>query len=229
LGPGLPSAEQPGVGSVVGQLSSDSIESFGCDPIQEGGAINNLVPQQQRVNNKQKGGKKKKKKNPKRNIPNLPYNMLRKLPGGLPTKKAGTSKKRDDGEEGLSDVAELSDIPQIDTEVSPSPVYVAESSGGFELEVVLPFNMEDVGHNSNPILDPVVPRIEAGTIAMSSSSVNVVPDPREVYEAEKLVQLGMEMGINFQGSEVEDVERMIAMEERDRLEKQEWENKRGDQ
>jgi hypothetical protein len=39
----------------------------------------------------------------------------------------------------------------------------------------------------------------------------------------------MEMGINFQGSEGEDVERMIAMEERDRLEKQEWENKRGDQ
>jgi hypothetical protein len=111
LGPGLPSAEQPGVGSVVGQLSSDSIESFGCDPIQQGGAINNLVPQQQRVIDKQKGGKKKKKKNPKRNIPNLPYNMLRKLPGGLPTKKAGTSKKRDDGEEGLSDVAELSEIP----------------------------------------------------------------------------------------------------------------------
>jgi hypothetical protein len=37
------------------------------------------------------------------------------------------------------------------------------------------------------------------------------------------------MGINFQGREGEDVRRMTEMEDRDRMEKQEWENQRGDQ
>jgi hypothetical protein len=56
-----------------------------------------------------------------------------------------------------------------------------------------------------------------------------VPVSRDSYEAEKLVEIGVELGINFQGMEGEDVANMISMEERDRLEKEEWEHKRGDQ
>jgi hypothetical protein len=85
----------------------------------------------------------------------------------------------------------------------------AEIGGEFELEVVLPFIPEVEGQP--PILQPVV------------------PVSRDSYEAEKLVEIGVELGINFQGMEGEDVANMISMEERDRLEKEEWEHKRGDQ
>jgi hypothetical protein len=52
---------------------------------------------------------------------------------------------------------------------------------------------------------------------------------REEYEAGKLVDIGEELGIQFQGSIEEFVVRMVEMEARDRKEKQDWESQMGHQ
>jgi hypothetical protein len=159
----------------------------------------------------QRSGKKK-KKNQIRNIPSLPFNMLRKMPGALPNKKKGGNKKKGESEDG-SKAGEVfsraGEVPQLDSVGTAVQNINAEIGGEFELEVVLPFISEVEGQP--PILQPVV------------------PVSRDSYEAEKLVEIGVELGINFQGMEGEDVANMISMEERDRLEKEEWKHKRGDQ
>jgi hypothetical protein len=93
LGPNLRQEEQTGVDDDLGQNSSDSIESFGCEPIQEGGVKIISARGQQRMDKGQRSGKKK-KKNQIRNIPNLPFNMLRKMPGALPNKKKGETRRK---------------------------------------------------------------------------------------------------------------------------------------
>jgi hypothetical protein len=117
LGPNLRQEEQTGVDDDLGQNSSDSIESFGCEPIQEGGVKIISARGQQRMDKGQRSGKKK-KKNQIRNIPSLPFNMLRKMPGALPNKKKGGNKKKGESEDG-SKAGEVfsraGEVPQLDS------------------------------------------------------------------------------------------------------------------
>ncbi|MCH81578.1 hypothetical protein A2U01_0002368, partial [Trifolium medium] len=46
-----------------------------------------------------------------------------------------------------------------------------------------------------------------------------LPPSQEIHEATKLIDIGKELGINFKGGEGEAVARMVAMEGRDRAEK----------
>jgi hypothetical protein len=207
LGPNMPYVDQQGEDEEVAHNSSDSIESYGNEPCLEGGAkINPTHGQQRGIKHHKKG--KKKKQNPNRNLPNLPFNILRKLPGALPNKRKGGSKQ-------AGEVSRPVGEGILVTNNS------AENGGEFELEIVLPFNSECEGQI--PILQPVEHSVAAGTDGFGVSV------PREMYEAEKLVEIGAEMGINFQGNEGEDVAKMIAMEDRDRMEKEDWESKKVDQ
>jgi hypothetical protein len=198
LGSSLLEEKQPIVDDELGQSHRDSIESFGGDPIKEGGKKFNPNRAHQRSGKQSKGGKKQKNQN--RNIPNLPYNMLRKLPRALPSKRKGANRKEAGLEEG--------------------------SRTGEELEVVLPVVMADV-EEINPILEPV---FQTEVVVGNGNTVhpNAISVPREMHEAENLVNIGVELGINFQGNDGEDVAKVVAMEERDRLEKEEWESKRDD-
>jgi hypothetical protein len=81
-----------------------------------------------------------------RNFPNLPYNMLRKLPGPFNGVKRSKSRKkghkesgrrRGDEEDGGSDSIQNSSSEETQQTVSPT----LEASG-LRLEIVLPFDME---------------------------------------------------------------------------------------
>jgi hypothetical protein len=211
--------------------SSDSIESFGDGLLQVGGVKINPEFNHQRADKKGRRGKKKKKKNPNNNIPNLPFNMLRKLPGAFPpTRKKGVAKKKCGGEE-RSIEGEVNSVAHNSVvEGSLSSPTNLQGAGEFELEVVLPFdvtNADPAPIHDSPILEPILRDAEGSTVVPIADNSLLVP--RDIYEAEKLLQIGEEMGINFQGREGEDVRRMTEMEDRDRMEKQEWENQRGDQ
>jgi hypothetical protein len=72
--------------------------------------------------------------------------------------------------------------------------------------------------------------LEGGGFVVDNSIM--AEDPvvsREEYEAGKLVDIGEELGIQFQGSIEEFVVRMVEMEARDRKEKQDWESQMGHQ
>ncbi|KAK2408287.1 hypothetical protein QL285_043809 [Trifolium repens] len=222
----------PSEDAEVDQSYSDSIESFSGDPIMEDGPGFNPTRVQHMVEKGHKGGKKKKKrsKNQNKNIPNLPYNMLRKLPGALPGMKKGTNKKKGGSEEGSRDGVESASggvLPQVQDNATTLLEPVVVNNVEFQLEVVLPALANDV-EEIIPIMEPIS---QIGTAVGTENILqsNAVVAPREVYEAENLVNIGVELGINFQGGEGDAIDKMVAMEVRDRTEKEDWENQMGDQ
>jgi hypothetical protein len=63
--------------------------------------------------------------------------------------------------------------------------------------------------------------------AMSYDSDEGVPMAREIYEAKKLIAINEDLGLKFHDGTGADVERMVAMEVRDRAEKKVREQSRG--
>jgi hypothetical protein len=154
--------------------------------------------------------------------------MLRKLPGALPNKKKGVNRKKGGTEEGSRGVEE-----SVSGAALPLVCDNATTLSGpgnnveFQLEVVLPGLTVDA-EEIIPILEP----ISQTDVAMGPGNVlqsSATHVSREVHEAETLVNIGVELGINFQGKEGEDIAKVVAMEERDRIEKEGWESQRGDQ
>jgi hypothetical protein len=227
MGSGMVLGQQPLDADDLDQGSNDSIESFGDDPTMMDGPVGLLTRAEQQLQNVNKGGKRK-KKNHSKNFPNLPYNMLRKLPGALPNKKKGVNRKKGGTEEGSRGVEE-----SVSGAALPLVCDNATTLSGpgdnveFQLEVVLPGLTVDA-EEIIPILEP----ISQTDVAMGPGNVlqsSATHVSREVHEAETLVNSGVELGINFQGKEGEDIAKVVAMEERDRIEKEGWESQRGDQ
>jgi hypothetical protein len=181
-----------------------------------------------------------------RNITNPPFSMLRKLPGSYREKSIASSKKRSrkvGGRRRRGEAPACSD-PIQSSELDCSQQHLAtEAPGGINLEIVLPFHSaeverpqtqvevggEDINHspvaNSSSATES---QLEGGGFVVDNSIM--AEDPvvsREEYEAGKLIDIGEELGIQFQGSIEEFVVRMVEMEARDRKEKQDWESQMG--
>jgi hypothetical protein len=162
-----------------------------------------------------------KKSHAKLNLNNLPFNMLRKLPGGLngarkrKNKKQGKKSKgshRCDGEDCESDPILCSEEGFVQSRTS--------GNGGtdFELEVVLPFhcveeevapNVSKKGSNSGVehllngggfIVDDYQSAKSHGS-DWSDESDDDVSYSREIHEAKKLIEINEKLGVNFQDGE----------------------------
>jgi hypothetical protein len=158
---------------------------------------------------------------------NLPFNMLRKLPGGLyqdvcrkKNSKGNGGGRCDGGSSEESDSIRISDISgpgQSKDGDGDGGVNVAME--GINLEVVLHGSVEDV---------PILARNAAsGTNLILQSDCGEEFQSREVVEANKLRGIAEDMGMVFQGSEVVVLDRIVSLEDRDSKEKEGWELKRG--
>jgi hypothetical protein len=176
------------------------------------------------------------KKHPKRrNLPKLPYNMLRKLPGPFngvkrsKTRKEGhieSGRRREVEEDGGSDSIQNS----LSEENQQSATPVVEASG-LGLEIVLPFDMEGSrnGAQVNDVGTSGIKHLMGGGGFLNPDSCSdggedyqssEEPSPtREVFEARKLIAINEELGVKFLNDANEEVERMVLMEARDRNEK----------
>jgi hypothetical protein len=224
---------------------SDPIESFGdrSFPVKE------VSIKRQKSTAQQSTGETK-KPNVKMNLNNLPFNMLRKLPGGLKEVKKRKSKKlkkkrRDDRHFETDDSESSASIQSFDEGVEvctqrrddgmtlSQPVNIATEE--FELEVVLPFHsVEGPSRPSRWEASGVEYFLEGGGFieedyksAKSQDSDDGIPISREFVEAKKLIALNVELGVKFNDGDGEDVGRMMGLEVRDRAEKNDWENSRG--
>ncbi|WJX43737.1 hypothetical protein P8452_30799 [Trifolium repens] len=189
-----------------------------------------------------------KKTRSKLNLNNLPFNMLRKLPGGLKEAKKRKAlkkkKNRRNDKQSVTEEIDSSDNTQSLDEGRDDSNYCSEEdtiqpvpnfhhSEGFDLEVVLPFE-GGVSRLSRRDGSGVENLLEGGGFieeeyksAKSQESEDDIPMTREVAEAKKLININVELGVKFNGGEEEDVGRMMGLEVRDRTEKIEWERSRG--
>jgi hypothetical protein len=172
----------------------------------------------------------------KLNLNNLPFNMLRKIPGGLnatrkrKNKKQGKKSKEARRCEGLE--AE-SDAIQSSEEGLAQPQSCGTVGAEFELEVVLPFHCaveeaapslaRKVGSSGVEHLINgggfIVDDYQSAKSHGSDGSDTDVPFSREIYEAKKLIEINEKLGVKFLDGGGADVDRMVAMEARDRSEK----------
>jgi hypothetical protein len=177
------------------------------------------------------------KKHPnRRNFPNLPYKMLRKLPGPFngvkrskPRKEGHKESGRRRGEEEDGGSDSIQNSSPEDTQQSTMP---AVEASGLGLEIVLPFDMEasrkgtqlnEVGTSGikhllegGGFLNPVSSNNDGGTGTQSNEESS---PSREGYEARKLISINEELGVKFLNDANEEVDRMVLMEARDRNEK----------
>jgi hypothetical protein len=177
------------------------------------------------------------------NLQNLPFSMLRKIPGGLQgarkkrkNKKLSNKVRSDSRVEGSG--SEADDIQC--SELVPSPPIPASNVGdGFQLEIVLPFHgANGSNHLCTDEGDPGgiggVEEDEGVDVEEYQSfgsfdSEDEGPVSRETFEAKKLIAINENLGVKFHDGDMADVIRMVAMENRDRVEKVAWEQSRGNQ
>ncbi|KAK2412589.1 hypothetical protein QL285_047766 [Trifolium repens] len=205
--------------------SSDSIEcgegdSYEGDPIIEVGGGKEPDNMNHLVGTRTRHKSVTRKQICNRNNTNLPLSMLRKLPGAIHAKrKCSNKKKSSKGGGSSSEAATSSDPIQGSENEDDALVSEEDDSAGSEQEEVVPCSVVEV----EPISSSYQGREVYGDGAiMATTAAN-----RETCEAEKLIQIGKEIGIVFQGAEGEDVDRMKEMEVRDRAEKEEWERTMG--
>ncbi|KAK2379409.1 hypothetical protein QL285_067218 [Trifolium repens] len=173
------------------------------------------------------------------NLNTLPFNMLRKLPGGLKEVKKRKSKKHKKKRKGdrNSEIAdsESSDDVQCCDEGTIQSLPNNFAAEGLELEVVLPFHTEErISQVTGGGTSGVELLVEGGSFIVddynstkSHECDDGLPVSREMVEAKKLIALNMELGVNFHDGEGEDVGRMMGLEVRDKAEKNGWEQSRG--
>ncbi|GAU40168.1 hypothetical protein TSUD_292720 [Trifolium subterraneum] len=225
--------------------SMDSLESSGVHPDLAGGA-ESYLGRGKEVNGFQFRSKRVLKKHSTTKHPttmNFPLKMLRKLSGSFYGIKKGRKRKgpylarRSKSVDVLpssSDSIHCSSVVRTNHEVFDNTNLAPT---GFELEIVLPLQQAE-GRNSSPSDLVAVSRAgvtvegEGSVVGDSTSSggqnsnsASGQPMSREVSEAKKLIAINEELGLTFYDCEGEDVERMVAMEGRDRAEKNGWETK----
>jgi hypothetical protein len=162
-----------------------------------GGANRNTEKEKRHQEGKARPKDGSKKKLPALNNINLPYNMLRKLPGHIHPKRRNVNKRRGDKEGRDRRCEEVVSDPFLGTD--------EDDSGSEDLNDTADLVTTTSNYQGH----------RADEVEMES---------REVCEARKLIAIGVDLRINFQGGEEENVKRMLAMEERDRLEKAGMEN-----
>jgi hypothetical protein len=213
---------------------SDPIES----PEERSAPANELTTRRQKSTSHRSVGEIK-KTNAKMNLNTLPFNMLRKLPGGLKEVKKRKSKKHKKKRKGdrNSEIADSdsSDDVQCCVEGTIQSLPNNFAAEGLELEVVLPFHTEErISQVTGGGTSGVELLVEGGGFivddynsAKSHECDDGLPVSREMVEAKKLIALNMELGVNFHDGEGEDVGRMMGLEVRDKAEKNGWEQSRG--
>jgi hypothetical protein len=184
-----------------------------------------------------------KKVSNRRNFPNLPYNMLRKIPGACQGNKK--SKQRKDGCKDGGHRRGVEDVSCSDP-IQNSPLVVTQrallpTNSGVGLEVVLPFDFEDGlnvvlsngGGTSGAVHlmegggfipedvrgDGVVVPNSGGGGSGDSQGSDRLTSSRDEAVARKLISINQELGVNFSNDVDLEVARMVLLEVRDREEK----------
>ncbi|WJX71906.1 hypothetical protein P8452_55846 [Trifolium repens] len=160
------------------------------------------------------------------NRPNLPFNMMRKLPGNHhhKAKRKKNLKRMARGKLCLSEGDESDSIHNSDNSQpnQPTPSMVAVNQEGLNLEVVLsPCPAAETG-----ICGAEGRQVSGAELISQHDGVEGFIS-REVVEATKLYELAEEMGLMFQGDADDDIARLVALEVRDAKEKEGWELRRG--
>jgi hypothetical protein len=91
---------------------------------------------------------------------------------------------------------------------------------------VLPFDDDAAG---NLHLDPQVPCSSTNLRSVSSPNLMGQAVDRETTEAEHIIDILDDLGMNFKGVGDEDVRRVKEFEDRDRMEKSAWEQNNSNQ
>jgi hypothetical protein len=183
----------------------------------------------------------------KLNLNNLPFNMLRKLPGGLNGARKRKNKKQGKKAKGARrcvGVEDESDAILCSEEGFAEPRSSNYVGPEFELEVVLPFHcsteettlnhsrkggssgVEHLVHGGGFIAEEYQSAKSHGSDGSEGSDADV-PISREFFEAKKLIEINEKLGVKFYEGEGADVDRMVTMEMRDRNEKIVREQNRG--
>jgi hypothetical protein len=209
-------------GAITQTTSNDSIESFGAQHSKRGGGVRGVDKESlQRDTTTRTKDIQKKKTLLVFNNTTLPLNMLRKLPGPIHGKKKTGSKKRGGIDEDSEDKDTGSGSNQKLEEFQSQ---LAEDVGERGSEDESPWCDDD----TEVIANTPSAHLEGGGFAIEDEHVlEIANDSREVVEAHKLIAIGKEMGIKFQGGEGDDVARMMGMEVRDQVEKEGMENSNG--
>jgi hypothetical protein len=180
-----------------------------------------------------------KKASNRRNFPNLPYNMLRKIPGACQGNKKSKHRKDGGHRRGVEEVS-CSD-PIQNSSLAVSQLALLPANSGVGLEVVLPFDFEggtavvltNGGGTSGALHlvegggfipeeaggdDDAVSNSGGGGSVDSQNSVRP-SSSRDEAVARKLIAINQELGVNFSYDVDMEVERMVLLEVRDREEK----------
>jgi hypothetical protein len=233
-----PLVSSPSYFAVLGENSSegeeqstDPIESFEDRVLPGGGVESKSLCSNgtQRVQLREN-----KKASVRNNLNNLPFSMLRKLPGGLQGARRKKKHKKQGGRIRGERCDDGSDSGTDD--IQSSDVLASHSNREIQLEVVLPF-IGEVGSvplatergtsGMEHLVEGVGFIVDDYQSAMSYDSDEGVPMAREIYEAKKLIAINEDLGLKFHDGTGADVERMMAMEVRDRAEKKVREQSRG--
>jgi hypothetical protein len=206
--------------------TNDSIKTFGDHYSNMGGANRGVEKESSQGDIIIRPKDTNRKKTPVYNNTNLPLNMLRKLPGPIHAKKKSANKKRR-GKEGNGDKRDDKEMGSDSIQnSSDSQSQTDEDDGGIGSGDGSPWQDDDVDCVD---ITPLA-HLEGGGFVTEEDPeavAEVVYESREVVEAHKLIAIGQELGIIYQGVEGDDVARMMGMEVRDRVEKEGMENNNG--
>ncbi|KAK2420192.1 zinc finger CCCH domain-containing protein [Trifolium repens] len=201
----------PSFFAALEEIEDDDVEnSDSIEPFEEHDTEGDVRKNNQKITTHCSTGENR-KSNAKLNLPHLPYNMLRKLPGGLKEvkKRKHKNKRR--------------------REIQPVPENFVAAE--FDLEVVLPFHSENGLQQVNRgSTSGVAHLVEGGGFLEDENQTannEGRPLSREVAEAKKLIAINEELGVKFNDGEGEDLVRMMGLETRDKAEKNGWVQSRG--
>jgi hypothetical protein len=214
------------VGPSLG-LSVDFVESFGDHQLVKGGMACHSFSKTDLFAPSSSTGVKKKQLDKRRNLPNLPFNMLRKLPGPIHGTRKGKNKKDNNKAGGHCRPDEGgSDSDPIRT--SSLVVHLSNPIGvdveGINLEVVLPLicgeNMSSqlVAEGCSSGLKQLVEgggfivEEDSGDEGMGSQNNEGVSPSRELVEVKKLIEISEDLGLNFHNRDGVETDRMLPME-----------------
>jgi hypothetical protein len=152
--------------------------------------------------------------------PDLPFSMLRKLPGSIHYmgRRKKKSKKAEGGDKELAVLREEEDSNSIHDSDSSEQDSIPSMGApeGIVLEVVLP-SIPGVGNEN---LTAAGRQVSGATLIANIEGAEGIQS-REVVEATKLCELAEEVGLKFHGDAGANISRMLVMEERDAGEKEE--------
>jgi hypothetical protein len=154
---------------------------------------------------------------------NLPFNMLRKLSGGL--YQGACQKKNSKGHGGgKGDTGGSEETDSIRNSDLSGSEQSQGSTGSVEADRI---NLEVVLHGSVEEVPVLARNIASSTNLLLLSDGGGVIQSREEEEASKLRIIAEDMGMVFHGNDEAISNRIVSMEGRDFKEKDDWEMKRG--